>query len=401
MVYSGFGQAGEFRQRRQGHVHAQRPGCAAVGLHAIEKIRLDVAWLDQIEKQQFRIHVRRDRARRDFAPVAQDHAARPPVPDQELGHFGVAVDGDAAQPRLRGDRIADRAHAADGVAPLPGLAVHFAENMMQQHVGRARRVRTGEVSDHGIEAERGLERRRFEPCIEQIAGAVCEQRKQIALGRQRQPVHAAHGFERRDNLGQAAADIRRRFQRQPAQHLRRLLQHGVVRGQALGIALRIPRDLRLRRGETAADLEMRTGFGRQRQKVRDRPFDDPQPMAREVEVGDDLRMQQADGVARRGVAESRMELLRYGGAADDGAAFEHPDRETGPGQIAGADETVVAAADYDDIGAVHGRPHALHQSACSARSAGRRPSVSGSTSSTTAAMTPKVRGTPIASPSMP
>ncbi len=90
-------------------------------------------------------------------------------------------------------------------------------------------------------------------------------------------------------------------------------------------------------------------------------------MAREIEVGDDLGVQQADRVRSRGVAESRMERFGYGGAADDGAAFEHPDRKSGAGQIAGADEAVVAAADNDDIRLVRGRPHALYQSVRSAQ----------------------------------
>src|SRR5471030_5064 len=53
-----------------------------------------------------------------------------------------------------------------------------------------------------------------------------------------------------------------------------------------------------------------------------------------------------------------MELFRHRGAADDAAAFKHPDRETGSGQIAGTGKAVVAAADNDDIMLVRGWPHA-------------------------------------------
>ena len=44
-----------------------------------------------------------------------------------------------------------------------------------------------------------------------------------------------------------------------------------------------------------------------------------------------------------------MEFLGDRGAADDVAALEHADRLPAGGEIRGADEAVVAAADDDDV----------------------------------------------------
>src|SRR5690606_3664583 len=60
---------------------------------------------------------------------------------------------------------------------------------------------------------------------------------------------------------------------------------------------------------------------------------------------DDALLQQADRVARHRVSESRMEFLGHRGAADVRMALEHDDTETRSGEIRGANETVMTAAD--------------------------------------------------------
>src|SRR5690606_3849804 len=54
---------------------------------------------------------------------------------------------------------------------------------------------------------------------------------------------------------------------------------------------------------------------------------------------------QADGVAGHRVAEARVEFLRHRRAADDAAPFEHAHLQPGAGEVGGADQAVVAAAD--------------------------------------------------------
>ena len=83
------------------------------------------------------------------------------------------------------------------------------------------------------------------------------------------------------------------------------------------------------------------------------PLDDRQAVPRQVHVGDDLGVEQADRVAGDRVAEAGMELLGHRRAADDAAPLQHRDLQAGAGEIEGADEAVVAAADDDDVPLVH------------------------------------------------
>jgi hypothetical protein len=50
-----------------------------------------------------------------------------------------------------------------------------------------------------------------------------------------------------------------------------------------------------------------------------------QAMFGQLHVGDDLGLQQADRVARHRIAETGVEFLGHGGAADDAAAFDDAD----------------------------------------------------------------------------
>ncbi len=88
---------------------------------------------------------------------------------------------------------------------------------------------------------------------------------------------------------------------------------------------------------------------RERQEVLHRALDDAQAVRGEAQVGDDLRVQQADGVTGRGIAEAGHELLGDRGAADDRAPFEHGDAQPGARQVAGTGEAVVAGTDDQDV----------------------------------------------------
>ena len=60
-------------------------------------------------------------------------------------------------------------------------------------------------------------------------------------------------------------------------------------------------------------------------------------------------MEQADGVARRGIAEAGQELVGDGCAADLFRRFEHGDLQALPGEIVSAGEAVVARTDDDGV----------------------------------------------------
>jgi hypothetical protein len=69
----------------------------------------------------------------------------------------------------------------------------------------------------------------------------------------------------------------------------------------------------------------------------------------QIEVADDLGSQQRHDVRADGVLEAWEHLLGHRGAADDVSAFEDQDFPTGACEIRRGGETVVAAADHDDV----------------------------------------------------
>ncbi len=68
-----------------------------------------------------------------------------------------------------------------------------------------------------------------------------------------------------------------------------------------------------------------------------------------LEVADDRRVQERDGVGGDRIAEAGMKLLGDRRPADLRAALEHRHFEAGHCEIGGGDEAVVTAADDDDV----------------------------------------------------
>ena len=112
-------------------------------------------------------------------------------------------------------RLRDRAHAADGVAPVALHAVHLAEAMMQQHIGGARRVGARIIADDGIEAESRLDRRALEPMIEIIASGGGEDFEHVAFAFEPETAQPLCEFSGAEKLPQPVAgamwNVRRRL----------------------------------------------------------------------------------------------------------------------------------------------------------------------------------------------
>ena len=115
------------------------------------------------------------------AAVGERQPLRAPGLHQNAGHGALQFDARAVRRGLARDRLRDRAHAADRVAPGAGRAVDLADGVMQQHVGAARRVRAREVADDRIKAVGGLDQIVLEPAIQDVAGAAREQLVHRAL----------------------------------------------------------------------------------------------------------------------------------------------------------------------------------------------------------------------------
>ena len=82
-------------------------------------------------------------------------------------------------------------------------------------------------------------------------------------------------------------------------------------------------------------------------------LDDAQAVIGELQVGDDLRIEQADGVGGHRIAEAGMEFLGHRGAADHLAALDHFHAQAGHREIGRAGEAVMARPDDDNVGLVH------------------------------------------------
>ena len=70
-------------------------------------------------------------------------------------------------------------------------------------------------------------------------------------------------------------------------------------------------------------------------------------MAGEVEVADDLRAKQAQGVGAARIDEARLDLAAAGGAAEIGVLFKNNNAQTGAREVGRRCQTVVPGP-YDD-----------------------------------------------------
>src|SRR4029077_10718369 len=68
-------------------------------------------------------------------------------------------------------RLGDRTHAADRVAPGARYARRFAEQMVQQDVGRSRRLRRGEIAYYAVKSEQRLGELAFKMAVEDVGRA--------------------------------------------------------------------------------------------------------------------------------------------------------------------------------------------------------------------------------------
>ena len=343
----GLRAAGEARQLGERDVDAEGSRAAAVGAHAFDDLGWQGSGIEQVEVQELRVDAGGDGAGADLRAVGEHDAAYASAAYVDLAHFAVGAQLDAEPACLRCDGVADGAHAAHRMAPHPALAVDLAELVVQQHVAGAGVIRAGVIADDGVEAVGGLDAFGFEPVIEQVRGALREQRQQVAPRFHVETLEAEAEAQCRKRITPAAAGIGRRLQHHCAQHVGQALDHRREGGQACGIARREARDFALRARDIGADAQVRTLA--QRQEVGDRPRQYPQAVLGEPQVAQHLGLQQAHGVGSDRVAESGMKLRRHRRAAQDRPALEHQRLQAGACQIAGCDQAVMAATHDDHV----------------------------------------------------
>ncbi len=218
---------------------------------------------------------------------------------------------------------------------------------MQQHVGAAGRIRARVAADDRIEAEGRFERGVLEPAVEQVARAAREELEHRALRRQRQRTEGMTHAERGAEVAPATQVRRRRLQQQRAQQVDRLADVRVIGGQSRGVAGAARGDGASGVGRGGAERE--TAARCFHQPVLQRALEDREAVFGQTQILLDPGMQQADGVARRRVAEAGMEFLGDGGASGHAAALVERDVQAGGGEVRGAGEAVVAGPDDRDV----------------------------------------------------
>jgi len=72
-------------------------------------------------------------------------------------------------------------------------------------------------------------------------------------------------------------------------------------------------------------------------------------MARQLQVADDLRPQQAHDVAGDAEAEAGEDLLGHGRAPEDVAALQDECLQTAAGEVRRGNQSVVSTADHDGV----------------------------------------------------
>ena len=91
------------------------------------------------------------------------------------------------------------------------------------------------------------------------------------------------------------------------------------------------------------------------QKILGAALDDAQAMLVQLQVGDNLRIEQAHRVGRHRIAKAGVEFFRHRGAADHLAALDDLHAQSGHRKIGRAGEAVMPRADDDNVSVCHVR----------------------------------------------
>ena len=174
-MVAGLGQAGEARQLGQRDVHPEGRGFARpVAPCARADLGGDRAFGQQVGRTAAWVDARGHRLGA-VGLAAGDGAGRAALLDDHLLDRRVEDDLDALLARRLGHRLGDRAHAADRMAPGARDARRLAEDMVEQDIGRARRIGAGIMADDGVEAEQGLDEIVAEIAVEDVGGRLGEE----------------------------------------------------------------------------------------------------------------------------------------------------------------------------------------------------------------------------------
>ena len=250
--------------------------------------------------------------------------------------------------RVGRDRLGDRARAAAHEGPLRHLAVDLADVVVEQHVGRARRVRSAVGADRARHAARRLHLRRLEPLLEELGdrqrhhldevpGRLDVEALQLP-GEARQLQQVSWGF---------GSDGRRGHQQQGPHELRDLRQVGAEFRPGLGVFLREFADLGVRLRRVLGQQQMRAV--RKGYVIVRRERVESEAMPAQLQLVDDFGRHQGEHVGEGRDRIAWPGMLADGGAAQDGAPLQDEGFQARPPEVCRGRQAVVATADDNRV----------------------------------------------------
>ncbi len=290
----------------------------------------------------------------ELGAVGQGDARGPAVLRDDRIHGRLEADLRAERLRRAGEHLGEPAVAALVERPGAELAVVLAQRVKEQHEPRALRARSDRGADGPGARELALEDVGLEVVVQEVRGAAGQQPHGVV---ERALVHPpeppTQRRERQDLLGVVAEEVGRRLVEErlerPADHV----QVVAVLLVGVRVALAVARDLLevpaviLGQPQVVAVLH---GSERRRHEQRH------EAVLGELQVLDDLRPQEREGVRERGEPEAGTQLLGDGGATDEVSPLQDQGPQAGFREVGAVDEAVVAAADDDGVvGAVGAR----------------------------------------------
>ena len=194
------GTSAEIGELTQGNIDLERGALVADALYGGEKLRRQIARLEEPHEGHPRVRVARHDGGREFGSPGEGHPGDPALRHPDTGHFRAAANLYAQAPGGRGQGLRQPSHAASHVAPHAALSVRLAHDVVEQHVRRAGHGRARHGPDDGVRGERGLQLLGLEPAIENGARRSREDFHRLR-GRPPQALEPTSEREERDRAG--------------------------------------------------------------------------------------------------------------------------------------------------------------------------------------------------------
>ena len=236
-------EARELRRLPQHAIDLHDRRARPVGAHLVGQLGRQVAIADQVEQGRARVAGREHDVRVELLAALELHARRAAAAHPDLLHHGLGADLGARRARARGDRLADRAHAAAHDPPAAAHARDLADHVVHQHVGRAGCLGAGPGADHARAAQRG--ERLF---VREPLAQVVRHRQRHQIGQRRQAAirgpAAQAGARPIGDIARSADAGGRRAQEQRAQHRRKVVERALVVRVGMCVGRRMGGELR-------------------------------------------------------------------------------------------------------------------------------------------------------------